>query len=155
MWGGFAHRTPHLPRMKIGLKTWSAWGGKVANLSKKKDQEPFPQWAFIGFNLHRNTGKAHQSISGSNGQTIDNIQRTMRAYSETNSSHAWTLIRKLRTFLAKQVSQDFMHSFLGLIAPGNPPSPAQGCTTLCHCFRLKSGRGSKAAKRLGDFLKTE
>ena len=33
----------------------------VANLSKEKGQEPFPQGAFIGFNLHRNTGKAHQS----------------------------------------------------------------------------------------------
>ena len=92
----------------------------MADVSEK-GQEPVSQWAFIGFNLHRNTGKAHQSISGSNGQTIDNIQRTMRAYSETKSSHAWTLIRKLRTFLAKQVSQDFMHSFLGLIALGNHP----------------------------------
>ena len=43
----------------------------------------FPQWAFIGFTLHRNTGKAHQSLSGSNGQTTDNSQRTMRAYSES------------------------------------------------------------------------
>ena len=122
----------------------------MADLSKEKGQEPVPQWAFIGFDLHRNTGKAHQSLSGSKDQTIDNIQRTMRAYSasgsvssraiklwETNSLHAWTLIRKLRTFLAKQVSQDFMHSFLGLIAPGNPPFPAQGCTALCHYFRLK------------------
>ena len=66
-------------------KTWSAWGRKVANLSKEKGQEPFPQWAFIGFNLHRNTGKAHQSLSGSNDQTIDNIQRTTRAYSESGS----------------------------------------------------------------------
>ena len=55
------------------------------NLSKEKDFEPVPQWAFIGFNLHRNTGKAHQSLSGSNDQTIDNIQRTMRAYSESGS----------------------------------------------------------------------
>ena len=60
---------------------------------------------------------------------------------------------KLR-LLAKQVSQDFMHSFLGLITLGNPPFPAQGDTHLQHCFRLKSGRGSKAAKTLGDFLKT-
>ena len=36
-------------------KTSSAWGGNVAHLSKKS-QKPFPQWAFIGFNLHRNTG---------------------------------------------------------------------------------------------------
>ena len=89
----------------------------MADLSKEKDQETFPQWAFIGFNLHRNTGKVHQSLSGSKDQTIDNIQRTLRAYSEsgsvskraiklweTNSFHAWTLIRKLRAFLAKQVS---------------------------------------------------
>ena len=89
----------------------------MTNLSKEKGQEPFPQWAFIGFSLHRNTGKAHQSLSGSKDQTVGNIQRTTRAYSEsesvssravklwdTNSFHAWTLIRKLRAFLAKQVS---------------------------------------------------
>ena len=49
------------------------------DLSKEKDQEPLPQWAFIGFDLHRNTGhilKAHQSLSGRNDQIIDNIQRT-------------------------------------------------------------------------------
>ena len=55
----------------------------MADLSKEKDREPFPQWAFIGFSLHRNTGKAHQSLSGSKGQTIDNKQRTLRAYSES------------------------------------------------------------------------
>ena len=53
--------------------------------SKEKGQEPVPQWAFTGFNLHRNTGKAHQSLSGSKYQSIDNIQRTMRAYSESGS----------------------------------------------------------------------
>ena len=60
----------------------------MADLSKEKDQEPVPQWAFIGFNLHRNTGhihKAHQSLSGRNDQIIDNIQRTLRAYSESGS----------------------------------------------------------------------
>ena len=30
--------------------------------------------------------------------------------------------------LAKQVSQDFMHSFLGLMGLGNLPFPAQGHT---------------------------
>ena len=56
----------------------------MASLSKEKGQEPVPQWAFIGFNLHRNTeDKAHQSLSGSNDQTIDNIQRILRAYSES------------------------------------------------------------------------
>ena len=60
----------------------------MADLSKEKDQEPVPQWTFIGFNLHRNTGcicKAHQSLSGSNDQTIENIQGTLRAYSKTGS----------------------------------------------------------------------
>ena len=60
----------------------------MADLSKEKGQEPFPQWGFIGLNLHRNTRhirKAHQSLSGSNDQTTDNIQRTMRAYFESGS----------------------------------------------------------------------
>ena len=60
----------------------------MAILSKEKGQEPLPQWAVIGFNLPRNTGyihKAHQSLSGSKYQTIDNIQRTKRAYSESGS----------------------------------------------------------------------
>ena len=57
----------------------------MADLSKEKGQEPFPQWAFTEFTLHRNTGKAHQSLSGSKDQTIDNIQRTMTAYSESGS----------------------------------------------------------------------
>ena len=48
-------------------------------------QGHFSQWVFIGFNLHRNTGKAHQSLSGSKVKTIDNIQRTLRAYSESGS----------------------------------------------------------------------
>ena len=77
----------------------------MANLSKEKGQEPVLQWAFIGFNLHKNTGKAHQSLSGSKDQTIDNKQRTLSAYSmsgsvsqrdirlwETNSFQAWTFI---------------------------------------------------------------
>ena len=49
---------------------------------------PLPGQAFIGFNLHRSTGricKAHQSLSGRNDQTIDNTQRTLRAYSESGS----------------------------------------------------------------------
>ena len=57
----------------------------MANLSKEKGQEPFPQLAFIGFSLHRNTGKAHQSLSGSQDQIIDNKQRTLRAYSGSGS----------------------------------------------------------------------
>ena len=56
----------------------------MADLSKEKGQKPDPQWAFIGFNLHTNAGKAHQSLSGSNNQ-VDNIQRTLRAYFESGS----------------------------------------------------------------------
>ena len=52
-------------------KTLSAWGGEVADLLKEKGQEPFPQWAFIRFILYKNTGEAHQSLSGSKDQTID------------------------------------------------------------------------------------
>ena len=57
----------------------------MADRSKEKGQEPFPQWAFIGFNLCRNTGKAPQSLSGSKDRRIDNKQRTLRAYSESGS----------------------------------------------------------------------
>ena len=57
----------------------------MADLSKEKGPKPFPQWAFTVFILHRNTGKAHQSLSGSKDETIDNIQRTLRAYSESGS----------------------------------------------------------------------
>ena len=44
---------------------------------------------------------------------------------------------------------------------GDLPFPEEGVSTsgfvsgLRHCFRLNSGRESKAAKRLGDFLQTE
>ena len=66
MGGGSTRRAP-LATMdeNKSTKTCSVSGGKVADLSKDKGQEPFSQWAFLGFNLHRNTGKAHQSLSGS------------------------------------------------------------------------------------------
>ena len=84
--GGSAHRAlPSATDENKSNKTRSAWAGKVADLSKEKGQELFPQWAFIGFSLHRNTGKAHPSLSGSKDPTIDNIQRTLRAYSESGS----------------------------------------------------------------------
>ena len=51
----------------------------MADLSK--------EWAFIRFNLHRNSSKAHQSLSDSKDKTIDNIQRTLRAYSESRSGN--------------------------------------------------------------------
>ena len=48
----------------------------------------FSSMGFYCAYLHRNTGhihKAHQSLSGSNAQTTDNTQRTMRAYLESGS----------------------------------------------------------------------
>ena len=61
----------------------------MADLSKEKGQEPVPQWAFIGFICIGKQGvyihKAHQSLLGSKDQTIDNKQRTLRAYSESGS----------------------------------------------------------------------
>ena len=59
-------------------------------LEEKGQHGHSPTLALTGFywlNLHRNTGniwKAHQSLSGSNNQ-IDNIQRTLRAFSESGS----------------------------------------------------------------------
>ena len=78
--------SPWMPQMKISLPKHDLLGEERWLISqRRKGQEPFPQWAFIGFNLHRNTGKVHQSLSGSKAQTIDNIQRTLRAYSESGS----------------------------------------------------------------------
>ena len=71
--------------MKISLPRHDLLGEERWPISKEKGQEPVPQWAFIGFNLHRNTGKAHQSLAGSKDQIIDNKQRTLRAYSESGS----------------------------------------------------------------------
>ena len=54
-------------------------------------EESSPTLALTGLywlNLHRNTGriwKAHQSLSVRKDQIIDNIQRTLRAYSESGS----------------------------------------------------------------------
>ena len=67
----------------------------MADLSKEKSQEPFIRFfiknlimVFYWVYLYRNAGhicKAHQPLSGSKDQIIDNIQRTMRAYSESGS----------------------------------------------------------------------
>ena len=54
-------------------------------LSQEESALTLDLTGFYWLNLHRNTGrvwKAHRSLSGSNDQTIDNIQRTMRAYLE-------------------------------------------------------------------------
>ena len=73
--------------MRISLQGRDVLGEeRLIRLSEEKGLKPHSQWAFIGFSLHRNTGrtgKVHQSLSGSNDQGIDNIQRTIRAYSES------------------------------------------------------------------------
>ena len=71
--GSFTAEPPSTTDENKSTKTYSAWGGEVADLSKEKGREPFPPWTFIRFILHRNTGKVHQSFSGSKGQIIDNI----------------------------------------------------------------------------------
>ena len=61
---------------------------RLAHLSEEKGFKHLFPWAFIGVSLHMNTGlirKAHQSLSGSNDQGIDDIQRTRRANSELGS----------------------------------------------------------------------
>ena len=92
--------------MRISLPRHDLLGEeRLSSLSEEKALESLSQWAFIAFNLHRNTGKAHQSLAGSMDQKIDNIQRTVRASSEsgsgsqmviklweTKSFYAWTLI---------------------------------------------------------------
>ena len=70
-WGALPAGTPQLPRMRMSLPRHDLLGEeRWPDLSKEKGQERIPQWAFIGFNLHRNTGKAHQSLSGSKDQII-------------------------------------------------------------------------------------
>ena len=62
---------------------------------------------------------------------------------------------KLRV-LAKQVSQDFMHSFTGLIAPGNLPFPAQGHTCIVLGLSLVGDVGSQEIRRLlTDRMRTQ
>ena len=89
---GSSDQQSHPPRpawIKVSLPRHDLLGEErwPISLLSKEDQELVPQWAFIGFNLHRNTKHIlrAQSLSGSNDQTIDNKQRTLRAYSELGS----------------------------------------------------------------------
>ena len=63
-------------------------GRKGGQFPKGEGPGAYSSMGFYWVYLHRNTGricKAHQSLSGSNDQTIDNIQRTMRTYLESGS----------------------------------------------------------------------
>ena len=65
---------------------------------------------------------------------------------------------KLRAFFAKQVSQDFMHSFLGLMALGNHPVQHRATPASSIGLGLSEAgdaEGMRAAKRLGDFVQIE
>ena len=69
--------------------------------------------------------------------------------------------QKTEGILSKAGFTGFYVFFLSPDILGNHPflprasTFAPGLTALKHCFRLRSGMGRKAAKRLGDFLQTE
>ena len=72
------------------IQTAESCGGKgtARPLSHGKSAPTLAWTGFYWLNLHRNTGriwKVHQSFSGRNDQIIDNIQITLRAYSESGS----------------------------------------------------------------------
>ena len=63
-------------------------GRKGGQSLKGEGPGSFSSMGFYWVYLHRNTRhiwKAHQSLSGSNDQTVDNIQRTLRAYLQSGS----------------------------------------------------------------------
>ena len=83
MWGTPTAGPPQLPQMRISLPRHDLLGEERWPISQRRRAKSlFLNRLFIGFILHRNTGKAHQSLSGSKDQTIDNKQRTLRAYSD-------------------------------------------------------------------------
>ena len=64
---------PHPPWMRISLPRHDLLGEEIWPISQRRRAlSQFLNGLSIGFNLHRNTGKAHQSLSGSKDQTIDN-----------------------------------------------------------------------------------
>ena len=89
--------SPRSLRMRISLPRHDLLGEKrLTSLSEEKGFELLSQCAFIGLSLLRNTGcihKAHQSLSGSTDQGIDNIQRIIRAYSESESNRRQRAIK--------------------------------------------------------------
>ena len=63
--------------------------------------------------------------------------------------------QKIEGILSKAGFTGFYAFFLRPDHHGESPLSSTGLIALCHCFRLKSGRGSKAAKRLGDLQDSE
>ena len=70
IWTLQAEPHPATTDQNKSTKTGSAWEGKVADLSKEKGQKPVPQWAFTGFNLHRNTGRIVKLINHCQAEMI-------------------------------------------------------------------------------------
>ena len=58
-WGGggglHPQSSPAAADENTSTKTWSAWGGKVTNLSEEKGLEHLLPWVFIEFSSHRDT----------------------------------------------------------------------------------------------------
>ena len=78
---------PGLPWMRISLPRYDLLREERWPVSQRRRALSLFLNGLSGFNLHRNTERIckAQSLSGSKDQTIDNIQRTMRAYSESGS----------------------------------------------------------------------
>ena len=65
---------------------------------------------------------------------------------------------KLRVFLAKQVSQDFMHSFLGLIVLGNSPFQHRATLTsgiVSGLSQVGEVRKPREGRLLVDIMRTQ
>ena len=77
---------PFIHHMRINLPRHDLLGEERWPISQRRRARALSSMGFYWVYLHRNTGhihKAHQSLSGSKDQTIDNIQRTRRAYFES------------------------------------------------------------------------
>ena len=83
LWGSFTRRAPRPLRMRISLPRHDLLGEDRWPISqRRRTKSLFLNGLLLGSIC---TGKTHQSLSGSKDQTIDNIQRTLRAYSESGS----------------------------------------------------------------------
>ena len=86
--GGALPTEPHRPpQMRISLPRHDLRGEERWLISQRRRARNLFSVGFIGFNLHRNARSIckAESLSGGKDQTIDNIQRTMRAYLESGS----------------------------------------------------------------------
>ena len=89
MWGSSTCRDAPPPQIRISLSRQDLFGEERWPISqRRRARSLFLNGLLLGLIYIGIQGvilKAHQSLSGSNDQTVDNIQRTMRAYSESGS----------------------------------------------------------------------